>query len=307
MHLFNLFKAFGANSSSQSAGEAEIGARFSNGSVPKRRRLKRRTTKHCAPGYQPEETRSLSGIQIPDARNAGFRSAPNLLTEPQGQDRPWSPIPTLEAPSAARAPYSRLRENLDGSPLREYEQTFPADSPQNPNPPPDDDYSSHIESPIFGPREEGLFRNEMPYDMESPLSQLASGWRESPRYVPRRLPTPPFRSSPEGAFQSEEATSSIHSKEVPPQWRDSPELRPTYRTVSPEPFHRYEAGSRHSSEMTPHSTVDYFNQSISSIQWSSQGVISGVEAFSSVYTKKFFARGGSCAVAFNVLQTLCTS
>ncbi|KAF7352862.1 hypothetical protein MVEN_01253200 [Mycena venus] len=234
MHLFNLFKTFGPKSSPQgiqSEGETEIAIpspELSNGSSRKRRRLKRRAAKQSATGWQPEETRSLSGIRIPEARNEGFRSAPNLLSEHQVQDnqsRSWSPIATLERRSAATAPYEPSRDNQ-----------FP----------------ENVDTPIYGPREQGLFRNEMPYDMvqESPLTQLASGWRESPRYIPRRLPTPPVRSSQEVLHRNEMLydMACTHSKDLP-QRRDSPEARSTYRTFSPEPFRRHDSGSRHSSDM----------------------------------------------------------
>ncbi|KAJ6539263.1 hypothetical protein B0H19DRAFT_1269597 [Mycena capillaripes] len=195
MHLFNLFKAFSANPPSQSAGEAEIAVPSSDplkGSSRKRRRLKRRTTKHLATAIQPEEAASLSSIRIPD-RNEGFRSAPNLLGESPHpvqniQSRSWSPIPTLPRQTTAMAS-SRLREDFsERRSWTSYER--PTESPRYAEPL--DEQLSSLESPIFGPREQGLFRNEMPYEMDSPLSQLASGWRDTPRYIPRKLPDPPI-------------------------------------------------------------------------------------------------------------------
>lgn len=202
MRLFNPFKAFSPHSSQDIPSTGEDDITVFPPSSRKRRRLKRRPTRQLPTGWQvcrnystrsadyrwsylqAEETvryvckypridykhlqKSLSGIQIPDARNQGFRSAPDLLDEHQVRDR-WSPI---RGQSAAKAPNSPLRENFDGSPWREYEQTFPTHPPQNADPPRDDQYSEQIETPIFGPREQGFFRNEMPYDMDSPLSQV---------------------------------------------------------------------------------------------------------------------------------------
>ncbi|KAJ7781329.1 hypothetical protein B0H16DRAFT_616267 [Mycena metata] len=94
-----------------------------------------------------------------------------------------------------------------------------------------------VESPLFGPREQALFQDEMPYDMNvnSPLSQLASGW-DTPRHIPRRLPDPPVRdvhAAPDMLNRPE--TASLHSRDLPPEWRYSPEFKPVRRrAVSPE-------------------------------------------------------------------------
>ncbi|KAJ7937132.1 hypothetical protein B0H13DRAFT_199059 [Mycena leptocephala] len=73
----------------------------------------------------------------------------------------------------------------------------------------------------------------MPYDMDSPLSQLASGWRDSPRYLPRKLPTPPIPDPQEALSQSEMAydVASTHSKVLSER---SQQARPKHRTISPE-------------------------------------------------------------------------
>ncbi|KAJ6516006.1 hypothetical protein C8R45DRAFT_227509 [Mycena sanguinolenta] len=113
--------------------------------------------------------------------------------------------------------------------------------------------------------------------MESPLSQLASGWQESPR-MPRRLPT--VGSFPVVLYSTHRVTATIAGSFLPecrhgrhpgqgkifdrgkfiqvpilfkelPQRRDSPEARHMYRSSSPDPF-RYGSGSRHSSEVVPH-------------------------------------------------------
>ncbi|KAJ7047453.1 hypothetical protein C8F04DRAFT_8353 [Mycena alexandri] len=249
MHLFNLFKPFSVSSSShdaQSGGETEIDVpEPSTSSSRKRRRLKRRVTKQSATGWQSTEATSLSNTRLPDVANEGFRSAPNLLDESSrpledAQSRSWSPIPTLQRHSVA-SPSSRLRENFsDGSSWTSYERNIsPIDSPQYVEPPLDRPLpESMVESPLFGPREQGLFRDEMPYDMNvnSPLSQLASGWRDTPRHIPRRLPDPPVRdvhAAPE--MLSRQEMASLHSKDLPPEWRHSPESKPMRRrAASPE-------------------------------------------------------------------------
>ncbi|KAJ7499002.1 hypothetical protein FB451DRAFT_20617 [Mycena latifolia] len=245
MHLLNLFKAFSANSSSrdgQSAGPSSDPSNTSlnrmNASSRKRRRLKRRSTKQSVL-WQPKEVISPQGIEIPVARKEGFRSAPNLLAEtyPEAHDtqsRSWSPIPTLRRDSVPMASYSRLRENLsDGGSWKSYERNASrTSSPMGARPPLDEQRSeSMIESPVFGPREEGLFRDEMPYDM------LASGWRESPRYIPRATSSDP----PVPGVQEEDSPSEIaygmagsRSKEPAAERRHSPQSRPLHRTVSPE-------------------------------------------------------------------------
>ncbi|KAJ6599147.1 hypothetical protein DFH09DRAFT_26818 [Mycena vulgaris] len=250
MHLFNLFKAFSATSSrdGQSPGEAEIGAPPSNTSstrintsLRKRRRLKRRGAKQSVV-WQPEEVIPSPGVHIPETRNKGFRSTPNLLSETyrhpdDAQSRSWSPIPTLQRQSGPTAAYSRLRENLsDAGSWRSYERNRPSltNSPQGAQLPLDEQRSeSMIESPIYGPREEGLFRNEMPYDMVSPLEQLASGWRDSPPYIPRTTsPDLPIHDPHESEMPYD--TISPRPKEPAAEWRHSPISRPLYRTVSPE-------------------------------------------------------------------------
>lgn len=67
-----------------------------------------------------------------------------------------------------------MRDNFtDGASWKSYDRNAsPIDSRRDAQPPLDEQLSDSTESPVFGPREEGLFRNEMPYDLDSPLSQV---------------------------------------------------------------------------------------------------------------------------------------
>ncbi|KAJ7507715.1 hypothetical protein B0H11DRAFT_1902766 [Mycena galericulata] len=183
MHFFNklnLFKPSSSPRDAQSAGEVgtDIPASKSNSASRSRRRLKRRSTKPVeAIRRQPQEP-------IPDHRNAGFRSAPDLLAEAHvgdSQSQSWSPIPSLQRKSAPADASIRFGETFsDGRSWKSYERKASSiDYLPNARPPLDEQLE---DSPVFGPREEGLFREEMPYDM------LASGWRESPRYMSRTTP-----------------------------------------------------------------------------------------------------------------------
>lgn len=183
------------------------------------------------------------------AANQGFRSAPNLLASTycdtdDALSRSWSPIPTLQRDSLPRAGHSRLSETLSNGSLKPHDRYGSrTSSPLIAQLPLDDQRSeSIIESPIFGPREEGLFRDEIPYDMVSPLSQLEeSGWRESPRHILEAaspdLSVPETRDADFHHFSVKQATA---------ERRRSPESR-SYRTVPPESSLRHDYEPRHDS------------------------------------------------------------
>ncbi|KAK7061650.1 hypothetical protein R3P38DRAFT_667968 [Favolaschia claudopus] len=240
MHLFNIFKAFSPNSPSQdvqSAGEG-VPVPPSPGAIRKRRRLKRRNTKPVATPWQAEETRSLSGIRVPDSTHEGFRSAPNLLTQHEMQD--GSRYPTLERTYAATSPRNRLQEQFERS---------SHDYPQTADPKHTSQWSENLETPLFAQRHEELFREEVQTEMESPLAQLAYGWPEPRRNAPRKLPDPPVGHPNRSEIPRD--TTSTHSKEFAPQRRNSPQ--PTYPRISTESSRR-DSGSRRSSEtVSPHS------------------------------------------------------
>ncbi|KAJ6509898.1 hypothetical protein C8R47DRAFT_770561 [Mycena vitilis] len=133
---------------------------------------------------------------------------------------------------------SRLRENIsDGGSWKSYEHNVSTiNSPMEPLL--DDQPSETPESPVFGPREQGLFQTEIPYDRDSPLSQLASGWK-SLRYTPRPLPELPI-SDPQDTIPGSEMAydPSVHP--------DPPEA-PLPRIASPALFPHRGSQSRHTS------------------------------------------------------------
>ncbi|KAJ7179911.1 hypothetical protein C8R43DRAFT_381893 [Mycena crocata] len=170
----------------------------------------------------------------------GFRSAPNLLAEIEDSpSRSWSTIPTIQRQSAPIESHLPLQENIfDGSSCKSHERNNLSPTTSRVSQPfLDEQRGSTLDTPIFGPREEGLFRNEMPYDMVSPLSQLASGWRESPRHSPNSL----VFNQHGGPSRQDSASrrSKSPATESPSEWslRRVPPSRPMDRPVSPELYH----------------------------------------------------------------------
>ncbi|KAJ7228745.1 hypothetical protein GGX14DRAFT_385131 [Mycena pura] len=221
----------------QSGGEADIALQPSLpiGSSRKRRRLQRRATTRPAGESQPEHnehvttfkastpvthegfwsapslltevsrpvdtTRSRISSPIPTCDDESSRSTPNFLTDSESsrqaddaQQQTWRSMPALQRQSASMLDYGHFQENIsDGDSWRG--DVYSTYSDGDVQPPFDPERTT--DSPVFGPRMEGLFRNEMPYDMDSPLSRLASGWRDTSPRVSRPLPDPPISVSNE--------------------------------------------------------------------------------------------------------------
>ncbi|KAF7331982.1 hypothetical protein MKEN_00078500 [Mycena kentingensis (nom. inval.)] len=212
MRLRDLFRPFGASSQDANSDRTVLPSSSPTSTALTRRpnRLKRRPTRRATAELTHVLTSSNLSVQ---PAHPAFHSTPDLLARPatpylEGPmhqlSSSWTPMPTLAMRPTSReiSDHSSWKSHQGsvsrGSPTRrqhEGSQTHtqlptPRDSLQQP--------PGNIEpgSPAYGLRMEGLFSHELPYDSESPLSQLAAGWTHSQSHQRQSRPLPEQPSRP---------------------------------------------------------------------------------------------------------------